>query len=291
MLEVVTKIIPVFLFLVLGYMIKAWNIIEGRDIQGVRKFIITIVIPILLFKVFLDMQLRREYIFVVLISMMFYFVLYWVGRMLVKIRIFDFKLLPCITTGFSLGLLGISLYPLIFGQEHLGSIAVFTIAQELFVWTILISVIKFDLNNERFSIKSIKNIIKSPLIISVFIGLALNLLDIDCFIQSNFILKGIYNTASVFVMMTAPLLLIGIGHSMGVSKAHVKESIKYILLRMVILFVVGYAIKFFLLDKIIQDPYFDYAFFVLLILPPNTILLLVAGEFCEGEQNELAKLY
>jgi len=287
MQELVVKIMPIIILILIGYLIRVSKFMDDEGMAGVRNIVLKVGVPLLLFKIFFEMQLRKEYFLVVIIMIGIYFLAWVWGKQLRRLKAFNFKLLPYITTGFAFGLLGVPLFQAVFGEANLGSISVLGIAQELFVWIILVSLLKFEMNNEKINGKSILNVLKTPLILCVLAGVILNIFNVNVIVGNNFILKGVYNSIGSLASIVSPMLLVIVGYSLVIRKDYLVQALKFVFVRLVVVFVCGYAIKLLILDRFIQDPYFDYAFFTLLILPPNLSIQLVASDFCEKEDMVL----
>jgi len=287
MQDLVVKIMPIGILILVGYFIRISKFMDDASMAGVRSIVIKVGVPLLLFRIFFQMQLRSEYGLVVVVMIIIYFLAWFCGIKLRKLKILNYKLLPYITTGFAFGMLGVPLFQAVFGETNLGSISVLGIAQELFVWIILVSLLKFEMSNEKLSGKSIVKVLTTPLILCVLAGVILNILNVNTLVQSNFIFKGIYSSIEALASIVSPLLLVIVGYSLVIRKDYLLQAIKYVLVRLVVVFVCGYSIKRLVLDRFISDPFFDYAFFTLLILPPNLSIQVVASDFCEKEDIEL----
>jgi len=284
----ITKIIPILLLILFGYYIREGKIIESKSMQGVRDIVIKVAVPLLLFKIFLTMELKKEYIWVVFTMMVFFFISYIAGKLLFSLKIFNYRLLPYVTTSFAFGLLAVPLFQGVFGESSLGAISVLGIAQELFVWIFLVSILRFEFNNEKISLRSVYKVITTPLILCVLLGVVLNILNVDVLIQKNFILKGVYDSVDSLSSVVSPLLLVIVGYGLVIKKHYLKKAVKFVFVRVLVVFTFGYAAKIFILDRIINDQLFDYAFFIFLILPPNLSIHVVASEYCEKDEFELS---
>ena len=65
--EIIPKIIPVFILLSVGYFLKIKKFISSNSISEIKKLIVNISLPALLFISFLDVNLTIEFFFVILI--------------------------------------------------------------------------------------------------------------------------------------------------------------------------------------------------------------------------------
>ena len=287
MQQVITKIIPIFLLILVGYVLRRTQFITDIGIHALKKIIVNITLPFVLFKAFFIMELKKEYIVIVLLTITMYITSHTAGKLLQKIKFLNYRLMPYFTASCAFGLLGIPLFQIVFGEENLNYLSILGIGNEFFTWFILITLLKFDLNHEKFSLQTVSNFMKSPMIMGVITGLLLNIFKINTIILNNFILKGFYDGLDALAGIATPLILIVTGYGMVINKHYLKQSIKYVSVRLVVLFTIGYGFKYLLYNYFIQNIMFDFAFFTFIILSPPLLLPIIAADYCEKEEIEL----
>ncbi|MBS4539007.1 malate permease [Clostridium sp. D2Q-11] len=287
--EIISKVIPIILLIALGYLMQYRNMVKSESIEEIKKGVINIALPPVLFLTFRDMTLKKEYFLVVLYTFILLIALYIIGILLNKIKYISHPLVPFVVTAFTFGLLGIPLYGSVFGIENLEKISILGIGHEFFIWFIFYTLMKIKFKGESFSLEVVKGFIKSPLILAIIFGLILNVTGYNILFKENSLLKGLDITLEYLSSMATPLILIIIGFGLKINKKYMKQSIKLTIIRIVTILVVGYAFKFILIDKIIvDDKLFDYAFFTLLILPPPYSLPIFVGEYANDEYRDIA---
>ncbi len=287
-MHMIDNILPVFILLSIGFFLRKKNILKKDAVNGLKYLIVHLGLPAVLFKAFLNMTLKKEYIVVVLITIVLCAAAFLIGALVSRLSFFSSKLTPFFMTAFAFGLLGVSLFETMFGTEHLDSISILGIGNEFFLWFIYITLLRFKYTGERFSLETLKNFIRSPIILAVVLGLLLNSFNVAYVFKEWIIFRGIYSVINYLSMIATPLILITIGYGMVFNKKYFKTSLKFVLLRYVILFTVGYLLKITLLNLWIKDIYFDYAFFTFLILPPPFSLPVFISEYASDEDVELA---
>ncbi len=286
--EIISKVIPILLLISLGYFIRTKNMLKDQSIDDIKKLIINISLPSILFITFLNMEFKVEYLLVFVIVFLMLAMLYFIGILLNKINLITHPLLPFVITGCTFGLLGISLYETVFGAENLEKISILGVGHELFMWIFFFNAIKMRFNNERFSIETIKNIFRSPLVLSIVFGLAFNILGFGQAFLENTFLKGIYTVLQYLGNIATPFILIIVGFGLKFNKKYMKQSAILVSIRYIAMFIVGYTLKFLLIDRIIpNDRLFDYGFFTFLILPPPYSLTIFVGQYATDENKEL----
>jgi predicted permease len=286
--KVVIQTMPIFMLCLVGYFCNRRGFISRETIAGIKKLIISIGLPATLFITMLGLELRKEYVAVVLLMFLMLVLGYIAGVLFNKLPCFRISVLPLFCTGFSFGFLGIPLYGMVFGMENIGNIAMLGIGHEIFVWVIYYSMLKITYKNEKFSWESIIDCLKSPIVISIFAGILCNLLGLQNFFKTNVVFGGLVQSLTYLGQFVTPLILICVGYGINLKKEFIHESIKLTGIRLIITFGVGYLLKWLVLDAFIEPSYlFDAAFFTFLIMPPLFSLPIFIGEYGEKREEEL----
>ncbi len=289
MTDIISKIIPIILLILLGSYFRFNNILGQTTVDEIKKIVIDVAFSAVLFITFLNMELRREYFLVSFIVFIMLNIFYFVGLGFNMIKMIAHPLIPFITSGFAFGFLGIPLFSTVFGNENLGKLSILGIGHEFFIWLVLYTLLRIKLGNQRFSIGVVKQIIKSPAIISIVLGIVFNLTGFRTSIHSNSIMKGFYITVEYLSSLSTPLILIIIGYGLKLNKKYMVQSIKFLIIRFTVILTVGYVFKYLIINKvIIPDQIFNYAYFTFLILPPPLSLPIFIGTYSTKEHEELA---
>ncbi|MCY6957444.1 AEC family transporter [Clostridium brassicae] len=287
MTGILSNVIPIILLIFLGYVIRSKEMLRESTLEDIKKLVINISLPAILFMTFVNMKFKEEYFLIMVVTFVMLGVFYFGGCLVNKIKILEHPLNPFMTTTFCFGLLGVPLYGTVFGVENLDKISIFGVGHELFIWLIYYNVLKMKFKNEKISLKVIKDLFKSPLLLSVFLGIILNLLGVGIYLQQNPVLKGINSTIQYIANLGTPLILIIIGFDLKFNKKYMKQSTIFVVTRMFIILTLGYAFKYLIIDKLVNpEPLFNYAYFTFLILPIPFSLPIFVGEYCD-EYKEL----
>lgn len=288
MQDILPKILPILLLMGLGFILQKKSYFHEEAIGSIKKAIINIFLPSLLFVTFIDMKVRDEYISVFGAILVLLVIFYLVGLLLNKIKFLHHPMLPFVVTATTFGLLGLSLYETVYGSEQLVKMSIIGVGHELFIWFIYLTLLKVQLKKEKVSLGIVKDFIKSPLIIAIVAGIGLNLLGFGGYFHEQPVLLGFYQTLKLLSSVCTPLILLIVGYGLKLNKKYMKLSTKLILVRLVVMVGVGYVYKFFILDNLLpNDTFFNHAFFTFLILPPPMSLPIFTEEFSNKEMGEL----
>lgn len=290
MTEAITRIIPIILLMIIGIMIQVKNLADNDTMDKLKKGIITLALPALLFMAFMNMELRAEYLVMSAIFIATLYLFYFIGTLINKIKAISHPILPFLMTGFAFGLLGIPLFGGVYGYENLDGLSILGIGHEFFAWFIYFTMVKHKLGAEKFSGKTVINFIKSPLIIAIVLGVVVNLTGIKVLFEEVILLKGIALTLESIGSITTPLMLVIIGYGIRFEKAYMAKSFQLLLIRLVVVLVVGYSVKFLFLDQYTThlNGYFDMSFYTFMILPPPFTLAIFVSEYSTKENAAVA---
>ncbi|WP_432406210.1 AEC family transporter [Wukongibacter sp. M2B1] len=287
--EIFSKVIPIILLISLGYLIQVKGIMKQSTIDEIKRVVINISLPAILFMTFLEMELRKEYILVIITTFIMLGVFCLIGESLNNIKVIAHPLNPFIASGFAFGLLGLPLYSTVFGAENLGKISILGVGHEAFMWFVYFTALKIRFKNAKFSMSDIKGFLKSPIILSIILGVVFNILSFESWFEKSQLLKGVYETLKYLANLATPLILIIIGFGLKFNEEYMKQSFRFLIIRMSVILTIGYIFKYVIIDRIITpEPLFNYAYFTFLILPPAFSLSIFVGEYSTNEHKEIA---
>lgn len=288
MIKIAANIIPILLLIAIGWYFRYKELMDESTIDEIKSLVVNVSLASVLFITFLNMELKDEYFLVFFMIFILLCILFFIGLLINKIKPMNHALIPFIITGCSFGLLGIPLFGTVFGIENIEKLSILGVGHEFFIWIIFYPFMGFRFKNERFSIRKIVEIIKSPFIISIFLGIIFNVIGLGIKIQNNLITSGFYTTLEYLASLATPLILIIIGYGLKFDVKYIKQGMKFVAARIIIMLIVGYIFKYLVIDHIIvSDKIFDYAYFTFLILPPPLSLSVFVGVYSTKEYEEL----
>lgn len=288
MAEIIVKVTPILVLILAGYAMRAKGFIGRSTIDDLKKIIVDMALPSVLFLTFYNMELRAEHLWLTVAIFILCTALLGTGILLHETGLIKWRVYPFINTSFSFGLLGIALFGTVFGQENVNTFAVFGIGHELFVWILFILTMRVRLNKERISGAMLVNFIKSPLIIAVTTGILLNATGAAGAMEDVQLVRGVLNTLQYLAAITNPLIFLIIGYSLEFDPHYLKLSAKYTLLRNINVFIMAYLVKLLLIDPFIEtDRMFEYAFFTFAALSPPLSLSIFVGKYGRPEEEKI----
>lgn len=288
MVEAAASILKIVLFLILGIFFRKEEILKSSGIEGIKKIILTLAIPSVLFLSFSRLNITLGLLPVILGVFSINLILFWIGFLIYKMSGSKNRLLPLYITTMNFALLGIPLYEALYGIGNLQHYTMFGIGHETFMWFVFYFLLRWFLSEGREKGKLNLDFLKSPIIWSIVLGCLFSILHIDISSGDNAFLKGISETIISASGLGTPLILIFIGYNISISKSQLRESFKYIFIRLAAVYLVGYLVKFLVIDRfIVGSEHYNAAYFLLLSLPPVFSIPILAADYLESDELSL----
>ena len=283
-LQIFRQIIPILLLIFLGRLIKVKNFLSEKTIEEVKKLVVNITLPCLLFISFLSIEIKFSY--TAIFVLMFFFCLFMIcyGRFLKERFHIEHEYFPFLVTGFEYGMLGVGLFGSAYGLENIGYLAIIDLGHELFIWFIFVSLLLSKRNGTQDIKQLIRNFLKSPVIIAIFLGIFLNLTGLGKFLYDFAITEAVISTIKLLGQLTIPLILLVVGYGIHFQKSFLKDLPVLLIARLVVLIPMAFLGGIFM-DKVLGlDEVFKVALFTLFILPPPFIIPIYIPQHCKKER-------
>jgi len=272
-LNLISRIVPIFFLLGIGGLIKKKGIMSDDSIENLKKLVVNFALPSVLFLTFLKLELKLSHIVIVLVMIVLNIFLLFYGKILQR-RIFKkHEYFTFLIPGFEYGMLGWSLFSGAYGIQNAGSIAIIDLGHELFIWLLFVPL----MIRKRDGISDMKStfsmFVRSPVLIGIFLGLIFNLLNLKEFFFDYWLGISITTTLDYLGALTIPIMLIIIGYGVKVKKESLKDLMTLILARMAVIIPVFLVLGYWLFLNVLKlSPIYIHALFTLLILPPPFIV-------------------
>jgi len=273
--QIVSRILPIFILLGLGSWIRHTDFLPEATIEDLKKMTVNLALPAVLFVSFLNTELKLAYLAIFALTFLVCVGLLWFGNFLKKQRQIPHPYFPFLMTGFEYGMLGISLFGSVYGLENIGYIAVVDLGHEIFIWFVFLALLLKEREGIQNSGQLVRTFFKSPVVIGILLGIALNVAGVQQFLYDFPITAGVMTTLQYLANLTIPLILIIIGYGIKFDRYGVREASTVILTRLAILIPLALIVNAVLIRGLLQlGKPFEIALFTLFILPPPFIIPL-----------------
>jgi hypothetical protein len=157
------------------------------------------------------------------------------------------------------------------------------LGQVTFVFFVLVSVLK-RVNGESSGVgKLILSFVKSPVIISIFLGIAAGLIDLPGILSANAAGGAIMETLNIIGSLTMPLICLAVGFELRIDKHNIVKPFLTAATRLLVLLGLAFIINQVIISGILDlDSTYEIALYTLFMLPPPFVIPI----FMDGKKEQ-----
>lgn len=283
-LEILSKVLPVIILIILGGFLRKAKFIEQNTISEFKKIVVNITLPATLFLTFAKTTFESRYIMIFLSVFLVCVIMLLLGTVIKKQLKQSNKYYPAIFSGFETGMMGYSLFAVVYGSANVYKLALIDLGQVVFVFFVLVSYLQ-KLNGRSANAKELTlSFIKSPVILSVVLGIAVSFLG-DFNSISSPVVNSIFETLRLLSEMTMPIICIAIGYELKINLKEIGGPLLATVIRMIMLLGMAYTINEIVIDRILNlDNTFKIALYTMFLLPPPFVIPIYMDE--KEEKNK-----
>jgi len=290
MAQLLENVIPILFLILFGFILRRRNYFNDEVLQKIGSMVSNLFIPCVIFNTILNLDIRSDHLALTIGFFCYQGVLLllsWVFYRLLKIKRRFFLFYNC---AFGFGFMVLPLFSATFGAENMEYLVSLGVGHELFVALIFITAAQVTLKGDKLSVKTALKHLGSPLFCMILAALVLKFTGLKEILSNTLIGKGALDAIAKLGSITSILTMLIVGYRISFrNKRRLMESFAYVGFRYALTFIVGYAMKWFILDRIVApNPYFDYAFFLMLSQHGSVILTIYVGEYGTKEDLEVA---
>ena len=270
LITILQTALPVFLALGVGVFARKTQFLARDSIDAMKKLVINITLPFVLLSAFASADYNKAAL--VLPTMVFVLCCVALALGFVVLRLCKVKsrLAPFLASGFEAGMLGYSLFVLLFPNESVSTFAVLDLGQTLFVFTLF----KILLSGKTDFKAIAKDMVTSPILWAVFAGV---ILGVTGAYQVPNVGKLLDATCDFLSAPTGMVILLTVGYDLVLGEIPWGKTIGYIAMRLGIMAVILGAMVL-LNCTILNGMMFEGAALLMVILPPPYVIPVFADE-------------
>lgn len=269
-METVQVMLPVLVMLAIGFICRKTGFIGEAGMEGIRRYIITIALPVTIFHAMGIADINKDTVLIVLVMFAVLSIAMIIGFLTRGFIPEPYKnYLPFLVTVFEGGMFAYPLYQNLCGEEKFVNIVIVDIAGCIFGFGLFYGILALVDQKTKFSFKALGlTAIKSPTFVAVILGLLLNLTGL-----MNKLLDSAFGDTYLAVkdIIVAPLtamILIYVGFMLRIDKRLISVCLKSIIIRVVTMAALC-IIVLKLLHTVVEDKYMLAAFLVYFIGTPT----------------------
>ncbi len=292
--ETLTGVIPIIALIALGILLRRIDLLDDAIVDGLKRLIVGVVLPAVLFTAFLTMEFRAEYLAIILIVPAACVALLGLGY-LARRLLGSPAVTPFLFTGFEFGMVGLALYTAAYGIAEVPTAAIVGLGHEFFIWFVFVTLLKRQSDGRVTVRETLTSFVRSPVIIAIAAGLLLNVLGLREAIAANAVGGGLLRTLEYLAAVIVPLILIVVGYGTRLSRSGVRQALPLVASRFAVTLAMG-----LLLSEAVVGQWLGLgapvraAVFMLFILPPPFIVPIFLPRRRQDEitySNNVLSLY
>ena len=271
LISVISTALPVFLALAMGMMCRSKAFLTRDGVDTLKKVIVNLTLPFVLFNSFATAQYSMSALILPVIIFVICTLMLALGFLWVKVSKSGSKLAPFLASGFEAGMLGFSLFGLLFPNESISRFAMLCLGQEIFVFTLY----KMLLTGKTSPKAILNDFLTSPTLIAVVLGLLVGASGLyDCFRAWG--ISTIVESVTGFISApTGTIILFAVGFDLVIKEIDWKKTGNMVAMRLSINAVM-LGVLILLNRTVLNGMIFEGAAVLLFTLPSPYIIPIFA---------------
>lgn len=282
-IEIFSKILPVVLLFIVGSVFRRFRFMKADTIEDLKRLIINVSLPSLLFLSFSRTEFESKHLFIIVSVFAAVLVALLLGKGIQSFTKIQSVYFPLLLTNFEAGMLGYSIYSVLFGEENVYIFAIIDLGQVTFFYLVIAGILTNLRDGHSTKKEQFTSFIKNPILLAVILGVIVQKTGLINILSSNPLSNSILQTAALIATITTPLICLVIGYEIQIERSSIGKVVKVVVIRMMMLFAFGLLISNFIINHILHlDHLFMAAVMTMFMLPPPFVIPL----FIKGEDRE-----
>lgn len=275
-LPVLNIVLPVLLTLALGAFARKKRVISAEGAVALKQIVSNFTLPAVVFGAFYNAKYDISIFVFALVMLLCCGLGLVLGRLAMKLFRIRQPLLPFLTSGFEVGMMGYALYTMLFGAEHLTNMAIADLGQVVFVFSIYVSLL--NAQNGMGRKETIHAMLSSPPFWGIFSGLIIGVTGLGAVIENSLIGPTLESVLGFLGAPTGYAILFAIGYEIEISRSNLKEAIVAAVIRLVIMAALCLLALTLVNLFIPVSVYLTFALLLVFILPAPFMLPIFAKD-------------
>ncbi len=279
--DVLQTVLPVMVVLLIGVFCRRRGVLSREGIAALKDVAVNIALPAVLINAFAttSYSFRNVLIPVLMFGIC---VLGWaLGKASCRFLKLQDVFLPYLTTGFEAGMLGYTLFGMLYGSEEIAAFAIVDLGQVLFVFTLYKILLNREFTEEQDGKGIVKSLVTSPIILAICVGVLLGATGLYEKMVSVGISPIFDEVVSFVAAPTSVLILLSIGYDLVFDSIPWKKVLGTVGIRFVIMMILLGVVSLAFHGLFPGDTALLRAARVMFILPPPYVLPIFADDETE----------
>ncbi len=283
---VAARVTPIVLIIALGALVRRSALITPASVEDLKKLVVTIALPAVLFRAFLEMTLSSAYLALFGLVLAVCVLLYGYGLLLRRFGGEGAEYRPFMTTGFEFGMMGITLFGTAYGLEAVGYIAVVDVSHELFIWFFFVTMLRRKQGSLVDAATTLKSFVRSPVILAICGGLVLNVFGLGPTLARYPASAALLETLNVLAMLLIPTILLVIGYGLRIYRSALRAAAVTVVQRLAVVIPLTLLLLAVIDSRwVTLAPAFRPAVVTFMLLPPPFIVPIFMPQHPQRDQE------
>lgn len=272
-ITVISRVLPVVFMIIIGNILQRSGFLNQSTIDELKKIIVNISLPALLFMAFAETDFEARYILIFLSVFLTCGMMLLFGVAFKSLTGSDNRYVPSIFSGFETGMMGYSIFIAVFGAANMYKLAIIDLGQVTFVFFVLVSYLQ-RLNGKSANVKQLTlSFIKSPVILSIISGILVGSLGVIGAVKTFPVSNSVLEMLKLLSNLTVPVICIVIGFELHIDLKNIGRPLLAAFTRLVVLMAIAFFINTFLIENVLHlDNTFKIALYTMFLLPPPFVI-------------------
>jgi len=264
---------PVLILILFGYLLRIGKFFNKISIDDIKKFVINVSLPALIFSSFMRMDFDLEHLAVPVMIYVYCVIALLIGKFLGSALKIKSPYFPFFISGFELGMIGYAMYMSLYGSDQLAVITFLDLGQTPFMFTVFVTVFLYQREGSQSVGATLKRLFTAPIFLSLILGTLLSVFKLT---PENNAVFTLFETVVVLIgSVTVPLISISVGYGIHFDKESFSLAAFTTVTRKIIL--VSLAL---LLNEVVIPLFFPFAIMyryaiMIMALTPSSFILTV----------------
>ena len=279
MYGIIELVIPVFVLIALGVILKKKNIITDEGISTMKNLAVNVFLPATAFNVVIYGTFTKDSVILIGLEIVVLFAAYGLGFLYKPFFNKDIQgYIPYSITSFEGGMFGWAMVSMLVGSENLFYIVQMDIFNGLFCFTVVTTGLVLLTGKVQSKKDTIISILTSPLIIAVILGIIGAKMQLGQKIDNSPFAQTYKTLIGFLTQPLSPIILICIGSGLEFKLDVLAKGIKLVFFRIATMIVLMLLSLLFISKTIGLTPVLTKSLLVYFLIPPTFLLPIYAND-------------
>jgi len=285
-IDALSNVLPIIFLLLIGVFLRRINFIRPETVADIKKLIVNLTLPAVLFGAFSGVDLELRYLAVSGSVFVMCLLVLLLGRLIGPAVGITSPYFPLLLSGFEAGMLGYAIFGAVYGQESIFRFGIVDLGQVLFVFFIMVPLLERFESGARPFRATVQGFFKTPVIIAILGGILFSQLGLTESVRSTSLGNSLFETVALLGALTTPLVALAIGYELQLRSGGQRKPVLTVGIRLAIWITLGLVLNLFLIGRLLDlETGFQPAVMTMFVLPPPFVMPLFMNRASDDERN------